>query len=257
LPPVLFPATQGLKYYPDQPVIEDVEVATGLSGTRSDSAALVPTRAGSWELPELRIPWWDTQAKQMRVATLPARTINVNATPGASGFDNPIDNPTAITSSATGDDITIVRQNNTLWQIIAAISAIGWLLTLAYLVLSRRSTRPNEPAQPGHSVDEKLAYKKLMAACSTNSATHIRPTLIAWARAFLDGQAIATLEQARDHFADDEFDHELRALDAALYGELDEQWSGQTLANAVNRLRKRGENHRSGDSETLALYPAN
>ena len=257
LPPVLFPATQGLKYYPDQPVIEDVEVDTGLSGARSDSAALVPTRAGSWELPELRIPWWDTQAKQMRVATLPARTINVSAAPGATGFDSPIARPTAITSSTTTDDITIVRQDNTLWQTIAAISAMGWMLTLAYLLLSRRSTRQNEPVQPGHCVDEKLAYKKLIAACSANGAAHVRPALIAWARAFLEGQSITTLEQARYQFADDEFDRELRALDGALYGELGNQWSGQTLASVVNRLRKRGAHHRNGDSETLDLYPAN
>ena len=42
LPPVLFPATVGLKYYPDQPVITDSESATGLVGTRVDSAAVVP-----------------------------------------------------------------------------------------------------------------------------------------------------------------------------------------------------------------------
>ena len=32
LPPVLFPATRGLKFYPDQPVISDSESATGLVG---------------------------------------------------------------------------------------------------------------------------------------------------------------------------------------------------------------------------------
>lgn len=257
LPPVLFPATQGLKYYPDQPVVEDVEVATGLSGTRSDSAALVPTGAGSWELPELRIPWWDTQAKQMRVATLPARTINVSATPGATSFDSPIEAPTAINSATTADNITIVRQDNTLWQTIAAISVVGWLLTLAYLLLSRRNTKQTEQLQPGHSVDEKLAYKKLIAACNTNSAAHVRPALIAWARTFLEGQSITTLEEARNQLADDEFDRELRALDAALYCESGSQWSGQTLTDVVNRLRKHHANHHSSASDTLDLYPAN
>ncbi|MEP0203043.1 MAG: BatD family protein [Halioglobus sp.] len=258
LPPVLFPATQGLKYYPDQPVIEDAEVSSGLSGTRSDSAALVPTRAGSWELPELRVPWWDTQAKQMRVATLPARTINVSATPGANTFNAPVDAPATISSPTTTGEIAIVRQGNVMWKIVAAISAGGWLLTLAYVLYSRRSPKPAKPTDTRFTAGEKSAYKRLIAACSSNGAAHVRPALIAWAQAFLEGRAVTSLEEAKCHFADDEFDRELQALDVALYGEMDDNWSGQSLAGVVNRLRKqRGASDSGPDSETLELYPAN
>jgi len=257
LPPVLFPATQGLKYYPDQPVIEDVEVATGLSGTRSDSAALVPTRSGSWELPKLSIPWWDTQAKKMRFATLPARTINVTATPDAIGFDSPISPPNLAAPVSATDNITIVRQDNTLWQVVAAVSVAGWLITLAYLLLSRRTTKQNELEQPDDSVEEKLAYKKLIAACSTNGAAHVRPALVVWARAFLNSHCSITLEEARRQFADEEFDQELYVLDTALYAGSNDSWTGQSLANVINRLRKRGVKHRNDANETLKLYPAN
>ncbi|MEP4485162.1 MAG: BatD family protein [Halioglobus sp.] len=260
LPPVLFPATQGLKYYPDQPVIEDAEVSSGLSGTRSDSAALVPTRTGSWELPELRVPWWDTQAKKMRVATLPARTINVSATAGANTFDAPVaaPAPATITTPATAGEIAIVQQDNVIWQIVAAVSASGWLLTLAYLLYFRRSPKQAKPTNTSYAAGEKSAYKRLIAACSSNGAAHVRPALIAWAQAFLEGRTVTSLEEAKCHFADDEFDRELQALDIALYGEVDNNWSGQSLAGVVNRLRKqRGVNASGLDSETLELYPAN
>ncbi|WP_052094422.1 BatD family protein, partial [Pseudohaliea rubra] len=82
LPPVTFPATRGLKYYPDQPQIEDAEGSGGVIGVRTDSAALVPVAPGRYEVPELRIPWWDTEADRLRWAVLPGREIRV--TPAAS-----------------------------------------------------------------------------------------------------------------------------------------------------------------------------
>lgn len=256
LPPALFPATEGLKYYPDQPVIEDTEVTSGLSGTRSDSAALVPTRAGTWELPEVRIPWWDTQAKALRVATLPARTINVSAATGVTGFNSPSAGPTTIAPSAAAGGITIVKQGNAVWKIIAAVCAAGWLLTLAYLLLSRRR-KPGDPSvQHKDGSNEKSAYKNLMAACRTGSASHVRPALIAWARAFLDEDSLTTLKGVRSRFADDELNHELHALDSTLYGEPGNEWDGQVLAEAVNRLRKHSRKHSNVTSETLDLYPA-
>ena len=77
LPPTLFPATEGLKYYPDQPVIQDTESSAGLTGLRTDSAALIPTREGNWKIPEVRIPWWDTNSDQVRYAVLPEQEIVV------------------------------------------------------------------------------------------------------------------------------------------------------------------------------------
>jgi hypothetical protein len=79
LPPVIFEPVEGLKYYPDQAAISDAEIDSGLRGSRQDSAALVPTRAGTWVIPEIRIPWWDTESQRMRFAEIPERTINVGA----------------------------------------------------------------------------------------------------------------------------------------------------------------------------------
>jgi len=58
LPPIQFKPVDGLKYYPDQPSIGEEELPSGLLGIREDNAAVVPTRAGTYTIPELRIPWW-------------------------------------------------------------------------------------------------------------------------------------------------------------------------------------------------------
>ena len=75
LPPILFKPVDGLKYYPDQPNIGEEELPSGLLGIREDNAAVVPTRAGTYTIPELRIPWWDTQNRTLNYAVVPAREI--------------------------------------------------------------------------------------------------------------------------------------------------------------------------------------
>lgn len=61
LPSFEYPESEGLKIYPDQPVLNDQETSTGVNGERSLSAALVPNREGpveqegTYPLPEAQL----------------------------------------------------------------------------------------------------------------------------------------------------------------------------------------------------------
>ena len=77
LPPITPPIINGLKFYPDQPKINNTENQYGRVGERIENIALVPTREGNWKIPEIRVPWWDTENKILQYAILPAREINV------------------------------------------------------------------------------------------------------------------------------------------------------------------------------------
>ena len=142
LPPVLFTPIDGLKYYPDQPQISEQEVPSGLLGIRQDSAAVVPTRAGNFVIPEIRIPWWNVETKQMQHSVIRERKITV--TPGDAA-DNPIPidpQPRKIDVNPNTPISTTAnpwQQNRLLWPILAAISTLGWLLTGAYLWRLRRA----------------------------------------------------------------------------------------------------------------------
>lgn len=258
LPPVLFPATDGLKYYPDQPVINDNENASGLVGSRIDSAALVPTRAGNWKIPELRIPWWDTEAGEVRYTVLPGREITVAAADPATNMTTltPSAAPSIdIASSAPSAPAGAAAPAELLrWQLFSAISALGWLLTLAYLVWTRRKTRhPRQPVAADNS-SEKQAYKQLLQACADGSATQARLCLIAWAAAVFPHASVVSLSQAATLLADPALNTELDALNATLYSEANTQWEGTGLAGCIKRLR--GLQRAATDTEpTLELYP--
>jgi hypothetical protein len=254
LPPTLFPATPGLKYYPDQPVITDAESPDGLIGARVDSAALVPTSDGNWNIPAVRIPWWDTAANKVRYAVLPARNVIVAPALDTSA---PLSLPTP--TAAPGFDrtpITIAsRDDNSLyWKIAAIISSLGWLITLIFL--ARRYKKPRvENTVVSENLSEGAAFKQLVAACATQNTLQARNGIIRWSVALFPDQNIHSLDQVKQALNDAELTQELSQIEGKLYGQANTGWRGEGLIEVVKRLRKTTSISRSSQTDTLQLYP--
>jgi len=77
LPPLTQPEVRGLRFYPDQPRISDEESSEGITGTRVESAAVIPSEPGELEFPEVRVRWWDTVNQRFEEAVVPRKTIRV------------------------------------------------------------------------------------------------------------------------------------------------------------------------------------
>jgi len=256
LPPVLFPSTQGLKYYPDQPVISDGETDSGLVGTRVDSVAVVPTQAGHWEIPELRIPWWDTGTNKVRYAVLPARELDVAAGSAAPIVSPPPQPAPGVVLSPGGAGMIpmIANTDNRQWQIVSGITGAGWLLTLAYLFWSRR--RPRAAAESRReNTREPPAYRTLMAACAGGQAAAARRALIEWTAALTSRPQLSSLEQVCTAFDDPALNAAVKALNASLYGSDGPDWDGTALSGAVKRLRAQYRSDSGSTQHTLRLYP--
>jgi len=285
LPPILFTKTEGLKYYPDQPTIAEQEIPGGLEGIREDSAAVVPTRAGSYVIPQIRIPWWDTTSEQLRYAELPERALTVKGAVAGAVTDTVTGAATADplgTSSDTGtapapalnaatdgaassvNDFTAAtdvaasaaaQREIRFWQILSAISALGWLLTFVY----RRRNRvpsPQSSSEIAAIVSEKKAFKQLLFACSEGDAARARATVIAWSAAFTPGVAAVSLDQVAQKWGDEELGQLLGKIDEALYRPGENAWNGEELAACLRRLRRMGAHSDGGsDEQPLQLYP--
>ncbi len=253
LPPILFPAADGLKYYPDQPIISDTEVGTGLLGSRQDSAALVPTRAGNWEIPEISIPWWDTQAQELRYAVIPARQIQVTpaAEPGSAQGDPGIVNPAPVPGTPTAGTTAHAGP----WRTVALACALGWVLTLLLWWYKREPRNRRSATQPKENQQEATAYKQLMAACASGHCGESRKWLIRWGALSAAPASVLTLEDLNRVFTDTQLSEETAAMDAALYRDAATGWDGTRLASIVKRLRKQHAKQ-SADTGELTLYPA-
>ncbi len=236
LPDLQAPTVEGLKVYADRPQGETGPAGSGLEAVKQFKAALVPTREGSFELPETRIEWWDTSADLPRVAVLPGRSIQVlpalvsEAPPAPK---QPLEQPVA-DGRAVAEELpeslpppisTAVHPNH--WPWIAAGLALAWLITLLFWLRERRlrtAGRSGEKKTESRPPKPDTASVKL--ACRAQDPARARQALLDWARATWPERPPAGLSELSARLGNTDAAAALRELDATLYAFGEGVWDG-------------------------------
>ena len=185
LPEITLPDDARLKVYPDQAKVDTQLHEGSVIGTREQKLALVPSAPGRVTLPEIRIPWWNIKADRQEVAVIPARTITVlpeigksAVTPTQAGVT---DSPSQAVSGLFREDgpgVSLVDPGISaqspirLWQGVAGVFLIGWVITgVGWVIERRRKSRQLTNIQDGtftESPTEKQARVALQQACRAN-----------------------------------------------------------------------------------------
>ena len=244
----------GLRFYPDQETVEQRETPIGIEGYRLQSEALVATEAGQWQLPELVIPWWNTETDALEYARIPADTVIVAGATAA--LPNP-DTTTGEGSLCTSTDAT---GPTPLWL---ALTVAGWLLAVIFGGLWWRGQRKQtalHPAQSRTSLLPGVTNRELVPlrlACSENNPVKTRDALLNWGQRYLGSQQRPTLQQLATHTGGD-LAEEISKLDAALFSSRGDAasnpWNGSKLFTAV---RAQSSDSKPKGEQTLKLYPEN
>ncbi|WVM88828.1 hypothetical protein UMZ34_23330 [Halopseudomonas pachastrellae] len=116
-----------LRQYSDQPQLENQLSDSGILGLRQESSAVVTRHAGRFEIPAIRVQWWNTQTDQLETSELAAVQLNVrgngNAPPPPPDWNLP---PGADASP------------NWPWQLLSAALFCALLAALHLLRTARR-----------------------------------------------------------------------------------------------------------------------
>lgn len=240
----------GLRFYPDQETVEQREVAMGIEGYRLQSEALVATEAGQWQLPELVVPWWNTETDTLEYARLPATAV---AVAGAAVLGSGADDP-ALTSPSGQYGLS----DATPGPIWLGVGALGWILAAVFAGLlwhQRGQSHRGGPANSRVSAVPSIGNRELVPlrlACSENNARAARDALLIWGQRYLQSDMPPTLSQLAQRFPN-ELGNEIRRLDAALFGPEGEHWRGDAL---FKQVRDQSERPPTDEAPVLALYPA-
>ena len=237
LPPL--PATQvdGLRRYPDQPQMDDQKSETGIVGTREEREALVPSRAGNFELPPLEIVWWNTQTDTLERTTLSARTLQVAENPQLQNDEQP-NTPMVTTQVIEGPKLWP-------WQLACAVLSLTTLLGFGLWWHARRQPAIQRAAQSGPS--PRTLLDDIKRACQAGDAQATRHALDAWAR-----QQPETLADMAARYVP--LSDALDGLNGALYSEVGQQWQGEELWKAIRNLPTAQEPS-AAQQESSALPP--
>lgn len=266
LPPLPDQVPPGLRAYPDQPERDTEAGQDGLQGRLRQTIALVPVQAGDMTLPEIRIPWWDTDTDSEKVAVLDARTLSVigsasspepaPATPQASP---PKPEPAA--EPATGPAVTDAPgADRNPWFWVSLILAAGWGLSVAGWWWQRGRGAPSESrGERDADGSERARYDQLILAARAASPDTPR-LLLRWMRARYPGQRFRTVDDVAAFLGDHSLAAELARLEQARFGAQPDghAYDHRALLAALERARRQRPAPTNGNDTALPpLYPDN
>ncbi|MGB1261997.1 MAG: BatD family protein [Cognaticolwellia sp.] len=264
LPKISMTVPQGLKVYPDQ-----AELHTGLNNQRLVSQkvvnfAIVASKAGDYQLPEISIPWWNTVTNKAEIAKIPGQKITILPNADLAAISDISDTRTPIaaapstmsneqpTSTPVVETVVIEQTNFWQWLFLAL-----WLLTLLAWFISAK--RPFQSKNIVHNNSNKVnnAYLALLAACKQNNGESALTCLLPWARSQSSdnnqSEALTTLDALHAYFNNPALSSAIIALQQSRYGKSPAPWSGNDLLDAIQAIHK--SKHNTSQAEAISINP--
>lgn len=241
----------GLTAHAEEAKLVDSVQDGHIVGQREQDIALLADRVGRFELPALRVAWWDVVAHRRREAVLPAFTLEVVAGANAASAPTAAAAATAMISASSAapaaplaspalPDVEVVATIdrptlNAVWiGLGCALLALGTLV--AWIALRRRRQRRGSRPEPAAAAPEwtvARARRAYQQACRDHAARRARDALLAWARLSLKAPPAGLNALAR-RLGDADITPLLRELDRACLS--DSAWNGEALARALPTL---------------------
>jgi hypothetical protein len=229
------PSVDGMNVYADKPDLSRAFEAEGIRGVRRDQYAMIGVRGGPVEVPKLEVPWWDIEAREWRVATLPARTIEIEANDAAV-----VPPPVLEPADAPAEKAEPAAQPlpDSIWKRIAQLLAGTWLLTLLawwWSSSSGQKKEPKEPPPPPIYKQQARFIKAAKKAASAGDKAGLRAALLEWARLQWPDNAPRSVGEIAKRVAPPLSD-ELNALSASSYSAGAADWDGSLLAKSIRSI---------------------
>lgn len=244
-----------IKAYPDQPVLQEQKKVEGLYAFREEKIALIPSKAGSYKLPAIEIPWFNTQTQKMEIAKVPEVTLSSVSTATQAEPEvkpTPIPNtPTASVETPKTDSATLGEnyQQTKVWLWVSVFLAVGWLTTIV-VFLRKRKTAKVVVVEDEAEISLKAAIKNLKQACAENDAIAAKEALLIWGKQKFEVNNLGSIAG----FCEARLRDEILLLNQTLYGKESSQWQGKKLFQAFTENKARGAIKEAVDKSLEPLY---
>jgi hypothetical protein len=251
LPTLNFAETDAFNVYPEKGA-EKNEIKQGkLVGTVEIKVTYLFNKAGKTTIPELRLPWFNTETGKQEIAVLPPRSIDI--TPSASTNNsksnmqekgNPVVMPTIEDKDAHDNQ---KKSWNWSWG-LAIFFALAWLFTLGLLFFNKHLGLSSRGSY-------KQALNELNKACQKGEPEKARDAVLKWAALQWPDAPLLNLGDLAKIVRDIHLKKQLNLLTQVIYKSHDKTlWRGDELWRAVKAVQK---NHVGTKRKSNSLPPIN
>lgn len=238
LPTPDFREAEGFARYTKPPQLGDEADRGTMIAERTDTVTYVSERAGSFQIPELSLRWWDPGKGQWQTKRFPAVTLEVAENPALAA--PPVSVGDAVRSLAT--------MKSLLWGIVAVAAA-----AVVLLFPGRRLKQRWQSWRTRRAASEPARWKRLQKACGRGDAAGVYAELGRWLAHFGMSTPLLTVGSV------DGVSDRLRAACVGLQQRLagtKTTWDARILAEELDALRR--HLHRSvGAASASPLPPLN
>jgi len=257
--PIQIIESDDYKIYPDQPQLQEQAKDSTIVGTRTETLAMVPGRAGEITFPAINVRWWDTVNQRMQTASLAAKTVQVR--PGTALAISPATvQPQAMESLAIGASEK-PSELSLLTNLSLAFNAL-LIAALALLLLKRPRSglagrTSAEPATPA-LLSLKQKFKAIEIQADKNNMMGMRDAILVWGRQLFAETPPTTLKDLSLLLADVELQQQFTQLDRQLYKD-DASGDQLDIQLLLQRLKQQSSFSRKSTAtrgqELQSLYP--
>ncbi|MCP3686904.1 MAG: protein BatD [Gammaproteobacteria bacterium] len=231
-----------IKQYPDQPLLEDQHSESGIVGILQQKIALIPTGGGTYKIPEISVPWWNTLTQRQEVARIPERIIQVVGDVGAKTQAEAVTAPAKSAALAQP-----VEQSSRFWVWLSLFLAVGWLTSALVWWFGRRGQEYKTTAHTTHKANISVARKTLQQACEANDAKAARTALLDWAQAL----GLDNLARLAERYGDP-LKSQINILNQRLYSVAIDDWQGSALWQCCATISLASKAATAQDGDRLA-----
>ena len=259
LPAINLPSSKAIKTYPDKEKLKTQLVNGKVVGTRRDTIAIIPLKAGEFILPEIKIDWWNVNTRQQETAVLNAKTFVAQKNTSLENIDNPIqtatsaENNTNSTQNAETDNKQAVKTiekivykpvqlSRNIWFWISSGLLIIWLMTLILLIIvksNKLSSSKNSALQhntKSAKEEHQLLLKTLYGYCGDNDAHNASDALVYWAQCYFNKPLLTGLSQIIDMIDDQPLINAINTLESSQYSANKQSWTGDELSSSITEF---------------------
>ncbi len=260
----------GLTFYNDQAQTDDQKSANGVEGSRIETIAIVPTKAGHFTLPEVAVNWWDTNANKMRTATLPAVSLTVGLGDMTQLAPPPVDETEPTTTVAINTDLSTIEPQRTVTQekipLWLYLSNVVTLIAALFFALRHwqskrelaavRATASSEKDEL--SQNENAAWNNFKRALPEKDLPALRKALITWGQIYWKDTPVTSLHAIAEQANDAALAEELRKLDEAIFSShsaaSDTKIDTEALLQLLGNLRRNKQKKTADNGKLRPLY---
>jgi hypothetical protein len=234
LPTPSFEDTDTFNVYPEKGAERNQMKQGQLIGNTEIKVTYLFNKAGKITIPELRLPWFNTETGKEEVAVLAPRSMEIK--PSSTAVTNNISpqpvSKTGIVNQTSPVTLSSTQMNNNWSWIIAIVFAFAWIITLGLWGWQRRARNSGKGQY-------KKALEELHKACAESNPKDARDAVLKWASLHWPDAPLLNLTDLTKLVRDVHLKKQLHILSQVLYrSDTVTLWRGDELLRVVHTVKQ-------------------